>query len=112
MTVANVITGSFGAGKTTAIRWLMSRKPEHELWVVILNEFTDAGIDALSVAESARGETDDHSSTITPRWVPQRSLSENRRRRAENQRQRALNRGGSPSWTTRATWQRVRRRGE
>jgi G3E family GTPase len=58
MTVANIITGSFGAGKTTAIRWLMSHKPEHELWVVILNEFTDAGIDALSVAESARGSFD------------------------------------------------------
>ncbi|MEA3109961.1 MAG: hypothetical protein QOI88_4566 [Gammaproteobacteria bacterium] len=58
MTVAHVITGSFGAGKTTAIRWLMSHKPEHELWVVILNEFTDAGIDALSVAESARGSFD------------------------------------------------------
>ena len=58
MTVANVITGSFGAGKTTAIRWLMSHKPEHELWVVILNEFTDAGIDTLSVAESARGSFD------------------------------------------------------
>jgi G3E family GTPase len=36
----------------------MSHKPEHELWVVILNEFTDAGIDALSVAESARGSFD------------------------------------------------------
>ena len=58
MTGANIITGSFGAGKTTAIRWLMSQKPEHELWVVILNEFTDAGIDALSVAESARGSFD------------------------------------------------------
>jgi G3E family GTPase len=58
MTVANIITGSFGAGKTTAIRWLMSHKPERELWVVILNEFTDAGIDALSVAESARGSFD------------------------------------------------------
>ena len=58
MTTANIITGSFGAGKTTAIRWLMSRKPEHELWVVILNEFTDAGIDALTVAESARGSFD------------------------------------------------------
>jgi G3E family GTPase len=58
MTVANIITGGFGAGKTTAIRWLMSHKPERELWVVILNEFTDAGIDALSVAESARGSFD------------------------------------------------------
>jgi len=58
MTIAHIITGSFGAGKTTAIRWLMSHKPEHELWVVILNEFTDVGIDALSVAESARGSFD------------------------------------------------------
>jgi G3E family GTPase len=55
MTGAYVITGSFGAGKTTAIRWLMSHKPENELWVVILNEFTDAGLDALSVAQSAHG---------------------------------------------------------
>src|ERR1700735_5340538 len=55
LTRAYVITGSFGSGKTTAIRWLMATKPESELWVVILNEFTDAGIDALSVAQSARG---------------------------------------------------------
>jgi G3E family GTPase len=57
-TRAHVITGSFGSGKTTAIRWLMANKPEHELWMVILNEFTDAGLDALSVAESARGRYD------------------------------------------------------
>ena len=47
LTRAHVITGSFGSGKTTAIRWLMANKPEHELWMVILNEFTDAGLDAL-----------------------------------------------------------------
>ena len=58
MTRAHVIAGSFGAGKTTAIRWLMAGKPVDELWVVILNEFTDAGIDALSVAESAHGAYD------------------------------------------------------
>jgi G3E family GTPase len=58
VTRAQVITGSFGSGKTTAIRWLMSRKPGEELWVVILNEFTDAGIDALSVAQSSRGNYD------------------------------------------------------
>src|SRR5580704_18996530 len=57
-TRAHVITGSFGTGKTTAIRWLMAHKPEEEMWVVILNEFTDAGIDALSVAESSRGRYD------------------------------------------------------
>jgi G3E family GTPase len=58
LTRAHVITGSFGSGKTTAIRWLMSTKPEGELWIVILNEFTDAGIDALKVAQSARGNYD------------------------------------------------------
>jgi G3E family GTPase len=58
MTRAHVITGSFGAGKTTAIRWLMATKPKDELWVVVLNEFTDAGIDALSVAQSAHGAFD------------------------------------------------------
>ncbi len=57
-TRAHVITGSFGSGKTTAIRRLMAQKPEDELWMVVLNEFTDAGIDALSVAESARGRYD------------------------------------------------------
>ncbi len=58
LTRAHVITGSFGSGKTTAIRRQMALKPEDELWVVILNEFTDAGIDALSVAQSARGSYD------------------------------------------------------
>jgi G3E family GTPase len=57
-TRVHLITGSFGSGKTTAIRWLMAHKPENELWIVILNEFTDAGIDALNVAQSARGEYD------------------------------------------------------
>ena len=58
LTRAHVITGSFGSGKTTAIRWLMANKPEQELWMVVLNEFTDASLDALSVAESARGRYD------------------------------------------------------
>lgn len=57
-TKAHVITGSFGAGKTTAIRRLMANKPSDELWMVILNEFTDAGLDALSVAEAAHGRYD------------------------------------------------------
>jgi G3E family GTPase len=58
MTRTHVITGSFGAGKTTAIRRLMSQKPADEFWVVILNEFTDAGLDALAVAEAAHGRYD------------------------------------------------------
>lgn len=58
MTHTHVITGSFGSGKTTAIKWLMSHKPTSELWVVILNEFTAAGIDALDVAQAAQGDFD------------------------------------------------------
>jgi G3E family GTPase len=58
MTRVHIITGSFGAGKTTAIRWLMHNKPAAEMWVVILNEFTDAGLDALQVAQSAQGSFD------------------------------------------------------
>ncbi len=57
-TRTHVITGSFGSGKTTAIRRLMANKPAGELWMVILNEFTDAGLDALSVAQAARGKYD------------------------------------------------------
>jgi G3E family GTPase len=58
MTRVHVITGAFGAGKTTAISWLMRNKPAAELWFVILNEFTDAGIDALQVAQAAQGRFD------------------------------------------------------
>ncbi len=58
MVKTHLITGSFGAGKTTAIRRLMAHKPAQELWVVVLNEFTDAGLDALAVAQSAEGRYD------------------------------------------------------
>jgi G3E family GTPase len=58
ITRAHLITGSFGAGKTTAIRCLMAKKPAEELWVVILNEFTAAGLDALAVAQVAQGRYD------------------------------------------------------
>lgn len=55
---AHVITGSLGAGKTTVIARLLSAKPPQEDWVVLLNEFSDAGIDALTVASAARGAFD------------------------------------------------------
>ncbi len=57
-TRVHIVTGSFGAGKTTTIRRLMAHKPEAEMWVVILNEFTAAGLDALNVAQSAHGAYD------------------------------------------------------
>jgi len=54
----NVITGALGVGKTTAIAKLLAGKPADEYWVVILNEFTDAGIDALTLAAAAHGAYD------------------------------------------------------
>ena len=53
-----VITGPLGVGKTTVIARLLADKPPQEDWVVLLNEFTDAGIDALTVAAAARGAFD------------------------------------------------------
>jgi G3E family GTPase len=54
----NVVTGALGVGKTSAIARLLANKPTDEYWVVILNEFTDAGIDALTLASAARGAYD------------------------------------------------------
>ncbi len=54
----NIICGALGAGKTTAIAKLLANKPSHESWVVILNEFTDTGIDTLTLATAARGSYD------------------------------------------------------
>lgn len=55
---AHVVTGPLGSGKTTVIAALLSGKPPEEDWVVLLNEFSDAGIDALTVASAARGAFD------------------------------------------------------
>ena len=55
---AMVITGPLGSGKTTVISRLLAGKPAAENWVVLLNEFSDAGIDALTVASQARGAFD------------------------------------------------------
>ncbi|MCP5328642.1 MAG: GTP-binding protein [Sinobacteraceae bacterium] len=55
---AHVVTGPLGSGKTTAIARLLADKPPEEDWVVLLNEFSDAGIDALTVASAARGAFD------------------------------------------------------
>lgn len=54
----NIITGALGAGKTSAIAHLLAGKPADEFWLVILNEFTDTGIDALTLAAAARGAYD------------------------------------------------------
>jgi len=54
----HVVTGPLGVGKTTVIARLLSSKPVAENWVVLLNEFSLAGIDALTVASAARGAYD------------------------------------------------------
>ena len=41
----NIITGFLGAGKTSAILHLMRRKPAHERWAVLVNEFGEIGVD-------------------------------------------------------------------
>jgi G3E family GTPase len=55
---AHVVTGPLGSGKTTAIARLLAAKPPAQNWVVLLNEFSEAGIDALTVASAARGAFD------------------------------------------------------
>ena len=54
----HVLTGPLGVGKTTAIAHLLGSKAEDERWAVILNEFTETGIDALTLAAAARGAYD------------------------------------------------------
>ncbi|MES1196085.1 MAG: GTP-binding protein [Steroidobacter sp.] len=54
----NIVCGALGAGKTTAIAKLLTSKPAQESWVVILNEFTDTGLDTLTLAAAARGSYD------------------------------------------------------
>lgn len=53
-----VVTGPLGSGKTTVISRLLASKPPDERWVVLLNEYSDAGIDTLTVAAAARGAFD------------------------------------------------------
>ena len=43
--LTNVITGFLGVGKTSAILHLLSQKPAHERWAVLVNEFGEIGVD-------------------------------------------------------------------
>ena len=49
----NVIAGPLGVGKTTAINHLLSLRPEHEKWAVLINEYGQIGLDA-ALMERAR----------------------------------------------------------
>ncbi|SDJ81493.1 CobW family GTP-binding protein [Billgrantia gudaonensis] len=41
----HLVTGFLGSGKSSLIRGLIRRKPEHENWAVLVNEFGQVGID-------------------------------------------------------------------
>ena len=41
----NLITGFLGAGKTTAILSLLSQRPSHERWAVLVNEYGMVSLD-------------------------------------------------------------------
>ncbi|KZN30739.1 hypothetical protein N474_23745 [Pseudoalteromonas luteoviolacea CPMOR-2] len=41
----NIVTGFLGVGKTSAIKHLLSQKPEGERWAILVNEFGEIGID-------------------------------------------------------------------
>ncbi|WP_372958206.1 CobW family GTP-binding protein [Marinobacter sp.] len=53
----NIITGFLGVGKTTAIRHLLSQKPDDERWAVLVNEFGEIGVDGALV-QGTRTEED------------------------------------------------------
>ncbi|MDA9097647.1 CobW family GTP-binding protein [bacterium] len=57
MIPVNIITGVLGVGKTTAIRHLLSQRPAHETWAVVVNEFGALGIDG-AVLDTAAGFAD------------------------------------------------------
>ncbi|OUR89477.1 hypothetical protein A9Q81_21765 [Gammaproteobacteria bacterium 42_54_T18] len=48
----NIIFGFLGAGKTTAILDLLSRKPDGERWAVLVNEFGEIGIDGKIISQA------------------------------------------------------------
>lgn len=42
---ANLVIGFLGVGKTTAVKHLLSQRPSHERWAVLVNEFGQVGVD-------------------------------------------------------------------
>ena len=52
MIPTNIITGFLGVGKTTAIKQLLSAKPAHEVWSVLVNEFGEIGIDGALLKDT------------------------------------------------------------
>ncbi len=71
MTLSNVpttlFTGFFGVGKTTAIRSLLSRKPENENWAILVNEFGEIAVDQAVLADDTNNDPENN---VTIREIP------------------------------------------
>jgi G3E family GTPase len=52
----NLIAGSLGVGKTTAINHLLGQRPAKERWAVLVNEYGQIGLDAALLEESNQRE--------------------------------------------------------
>ncbi len=50
----HIISGFLGAGKTTLLQYLLTQKPEHETWAVLMNEFGQIGVDQQLYYSTAR----------------------------------------------------------
>lgn len=56
MIPTNLITGFLGVGKTTAIRDLAARRPPHERWAILVNEYGEVGLDQALIEGHADTE--------------------------------------------------------
>jgi len=48
-----ILTGFFGVGKTTAIKSMLTRKPPHETWAVLINEFGEVSVDQAAIEKES-----------------------------------------------------------
>lgn len=53
--VTHLIAGPLGSGKTSLLRGLLSQRPQHERWAILINEFGQVGIDAALLQKDAAG---------------------------------------------------------
>ncbi len=51
----HLIAGPLGAGKTSLIRQLLTQRPAHERWAVLINEFGQIGLDAALLTTDDQG---------------------------------------------------------
>ena len=50
----NIIGGSLGVGKTTAINHLLTERPPDERWAVLVNEYGEIGVDAALLSDCTK----------------------------------------------------------